>query len=204
MTCLQHVLVYSTTVFFIYLFILLIIKFGYVPAENITRLPAFYTGNFHIDEVDQVKDTFISFLGWGKGVAFINDFNLGKYWPVKLLLLVPLIELFSCANEKYIEEDRTSIWYVSFIHCWDIMGCSFYSWWDHNATFMFLLRSFDRGKMLWYVTYLIKLSSYLFWWYCMLSSYYCTGGCIANYWRSSNWIIEGIIILTSIREVGGT
>lgn len=109
MTCLQHVLVYSTTVFFIFLFILLIIKFGYVSVENITRLPAFYTGNFHIDEVDQVKDTFISFLGWGKGVAFINDFNLGKYWPVKLLLLVPLIELFSYANEKYIQEDRTSI-----------------------------------------------------------------------------------------------
>ncbi|KAK4781138.1 hypothetical protein SAY87_017244 [Trapa incisa] len=51
-------------------------------SENITRLPAFYTGNLHIDEADQVKDTFISFRGWGKGVAFINDFNLGRYWPL--------------------------------------------------------------------------------------------------------------------------
>ncbi|OWM76581.1 hypothetical protein CDL15_Pgr005545 [Punica granatum] len=50
-------------------------------SENVTRVPAFYTGSFFIDEADQVKDSFISFRGWGKGVALINDFNLGRFWP---------------------------------------------------------------------------------------------------------------------------
>ena len=27
------------------------------------------------------NDTFLSTPGWGKGVAFINGFNLGRYWP---------------------------------------------------------------------------------------------------------------------------
>ncbi|KAK4781137.1 hypothetical protein SAY87_017243 [Trapa incisa] len=63
---------------------------GMPSVENITRLAVFYTGNLHIDEADQVKDTFISFLGWGKGVAFINDFNLGRYW----LLVGPQCNLY--------------------------------------------------------------------------------------------------------------
>ncbi|KAK4791250.1 hypothetical protein SAY86_031663 [Trapa natans] len=63
---------------------------GMPSLENITRLAVFYTGNLHIDEADQVKDTFISFLGWGKGVAFINDFNLGRYW----LLVDPQCNLY--------------------------------------------------------------------------------------------------------------
>ncbi|KAG5601947.1 hypothetical protein H5410_033317 [Solanum commersonii] len=40
--------------------------------------PAFYTGHLTVDEV---KDTFLSFRGWSKGVAFINGFNLGRFWP---------------------------------------------------------------------------------------------------------------------------
>lgn len=40
--------------------------------------PAFYTGHLSVDEV---KDTFLSFRGWSKGVAFINGFNLGRFWP---------------------------------------------------------------------------------------------------------------------------
>ncbi|KAM0011904.1 putative beta-galactosidase [Helianthus debilis subsp. tardiflorus] len=40
--------------------------------------PAFYSGNFI---VDKVTDTYMSFNGWGKGVAFVNNFNIGRYWP---------------------------------------------------------------------------------------------------------------------------
>ncbi|KAF8393544.1 hypothetical protein HHK36_021788 [Tetracentron sinense] len=43
--------------------------------------PAFYEGRFSIDTINQVKDTFISFSGWGKGVAFVNEFNIGRFWP---------------------------------------------------------------------------------------------------------------------------
>lgn len=46
-------------------------------------MPAFFTGHFFIENADQIQDTFISFSGWGKGIAVVNDFNIGRYWPVK-------------------------------------------------------------------------------------------------------------------------
>lgn len=45
--------------------------------------PEFYEGHFHIDSESEIKDTFISFRGWNKGVAFVNNFNIGRFWPVK-------------------------------------------------------------------------------------------------------------------------
>ncbi|XP_062156120.1 beta-galactosidase 17 [Alnus glutinosa] len=50
--------------------------------ENVLKEPAFYAGRFSIDKVDHVKDTFLSFRGWGKGIAFVNEFNIGRYWPM--------------------------------------------------------------------------------------------------------------------------
>ncbi|KAL9235469.1 hypothetical protein vseg_010227 [Gypsophila vaccaria] len=44
--------------------------------------PGFYSGRFTIETTDEVKDTFLSVKGWGKGIAFINGFNIGRYWPV--------------------------------------------------------------------------------------------------------------------------
>lgn len=42
-------------------------------------MPAFYKFNFFAQEA---KDTFLDFEGWGKGVAYINGFNLGRFWSV--------------------------------------------------------------------------------------------------------------------------
>ena len=28
------------------------------------------------------NDTFLQLDGWTKGIAFVNGFNLGRYWPV--------------------------------------------------------------------------------------------------------------------------
>ncbi|ANY66285.1 beta-galactosidase [Paenibacillus sp. BIHB 4019] len=39
--------------------------------------PAFYRGTF---QADDLQDTFLRLEGWTKGVAFINGFNLGRYW----------------------------------------------------------------------------------------------------------------------------
>jgi beta-galactosidase len=60
-----------------------------LPLDNIDNLkfesslpyqgPAFYKGTF---DVDFPADTFLSLDGWDKGVAFINGFNLGRYWKV--------------------------------------------------------------------------------------------------------------------------
>lgn len=39
--------------------------------------PAFYRGKFLVDDI---ADTFLSLEGWTKGVAYVNGFNLGRYW----------------------------------------------------------------------------------------------------------------------------
>ncbi|MGL5315502.1 MAG: hypothetical protein ACRC92_19770, partial [Peptostreptococcaceae bacterium] len=41
--------------------------------------PAFYEYEF---EVNQKGDTFLNTEGFGKGCAFINGFNLGRFWEI--------------------------------------------------------------------------------------------------------------------------
>ncbi|XP_023643470.1 beta-galactosidase 17 isoform X2 [Capsella rubella] len=43
--------------------------------------PALFAGEFSINSAEEIKDTYLSFNGWGKGVAFVNKFNIGRYWP---------------------------------------------------------------------------------------------------------------------------
>lgn len=67
------------------------------------KVPAFFKGTF---EVDELADTFLSLEGWGKGVAFVNGFNLGRYWkigPTKTLY-VPAPILRQGKNELVIFE----------------------------------------------------------------------------------------------------
>jgi beta-galactosidase len=49
----------------------------YVTASAAEPGPAFYRGHF---EAAEIGDTFLRLDGWGKGVAWINGFNLGRYW----------------------------------------------------------------------------------------------------------------------------
>ncbi|XP_065357335.1 beta-galactosidase-like [Calliphora vicina] len=52
--------------------------------------PVVYTGEFY---VKKPFHTFLNPSGWGKGVAYVNGFNLGRYWPLagpQLTLYVPL------------------------------------------------------------------------------------------------------------------
>ncbi|XP_068220921.1 beta-galactosidase-like [Palaemon carinicauda] len=43
---------------------------------------SFYTGTFNVPEsLDHPQDTFLRLDGWGKGIAWVNDFCLGRYWP---------------------------------------------------------------------------------------------------------------------------
>lgn len=41
--------------------------------------PAFYEFTINTEEC---SDTYLHLEGWGKGVAFINGFNLGRYWEI--------------------------------------------------------------------------------------------------------------------------
>ena len=56
------------------------------------REPAFFRFNFMVDES---ADTFLDLSGWGKGCAFINGFNLGRFWDIgpqhRLYLPAPLL-----------------------------------------------------------------------------------------------------------------
>ncbi|XP_071041497.1 beta-galactosidase isoform X1 [Parasteatoda tepidariorum] len=52
-------------------------KVKYDPAST----PMLYGGQFTL-ESGAILDTFLQLDGWHKGVAFINGFNLGRYWPI--------------------------------------------------------------------------------------------------------------------------
>ena len=62
--------------------------------EYVCGTPSFSRFEF---EVDECGDTFVDMSGWGKGVVFINGFNLGRFWEVgpqkRLYLPAPLLHL---------------------------------------------------------------------------------------------------------------
>lgn len=73
-----------------------------LPLDNLEKLdfskgyqeglPAFYKFTF---ETDETADTFLDFSGWGKGCAFVNGFNLGRFWEIgpqkRLYIPAPLL-----------------------------------------------------------------------------------------------------------------
>ncbi|MEK3661791.1 beta-galactosidase family protein [Paenibacillus sp. FSL F4-0236] len=83
-------------------------------AAALSGLPGFYRGCF---EAEEIGDTFLRFDGWNKGVAWINGFNLGRYWnagPQRALYIpgpllrkgrneLVLLELHGCAETCEIE-----------------------------------------------------------------------------------------------------
>ena len=48
-----------------------------LPTANNKGLPTLYSGTFNLDTTG---DTFLNMETWGKGIVFINGFNLGRYW----------------------------------------------------------------------------------------------------------------------------
>lgn len=65
--------------------------------------PAFYRGTLTVDEP---VDTFLTLPGWTKGNAFLNGFNLGRYWKIGPLrtMYVPAPLLRRGENELVIFE----------------------------------------------------------------------------------------------------
>ncbi|GFR08738.1 beta-galactosidase [Trichonephila clavata] len=45
-------------------------------------VPTIYSGEFTIESGTTILDSFLRVDGWHKGVAFLNNFNLGRYWPI--------------------------------------------------------------------------------------------------------------------------
>ncbi|WP_339787279.1 glycoside hydrolase family 35 protein [Paenibacillus sp. FSL R7-0313] len=87
---------------------------------NEVQGPAFYRGEFNITDV---RDTFLRLDSWTKGVAFVNGFNLGRYWnkgPQKTLY-VPAPLLREGENEIIVFElHQTSEVAVTFVDTPDL------------------------------------------------------------------------------------
>ncbi|KAK7465953.1 hypothetical protein BaRGS_00037491 [Batillaria attramentaria] len=53
-----------------------------VSSSGDLMTPSIYTGKINIPKAsDQPRDSFLDMRPWYKGQAFVNDFNLGRYWP---------------------------------------------------------------------------------------------------------------------------
>jgi beta-galactosidase len=70
-------------------------------------IPSFYKAKFTVDEVG---DTFLNPKGWKKGIAWVNGFNLGRYWTIgpQLTLYVPKGVLRKGENELVVFEFESS------------------------------------------------------------------------------------------------
>ena len=80
-----------------------------LPLEDVSKvdfqgafkggLPSFYRYTFH---VDRLQDTFLDLRGFGKGVAFVNGHNLGRFWEKG-----PLRSLY--VTQKWLKEGANEI-----------------------------------------------------------------------------------------------
>lgn len=67
--------------------------------------PIFLRGTFNISGAP--LDTYLDTTGWGKGVAYVNGHNLGRYWPLvgpQITLYVPAVYLKTGENELVLLE----------------------------------------------------------------------------------------------------
>ncbi|XP_071520432.1 beta-galactosidase-1-like protein 2 [Panulirus ornatus] len=81
---------------------------GWEPFNGSLDAPAMYRSNMHI--FGTPRDTWLDMRGWGKGVVFVNGFNLGRYWhagPTKTLYL-PAPLLLDGNNEIVMFEQYTA------------------------------------------------------------------------------------------------
>ncbi|XP_059090616.1 beta-galactosidase-like [Tigriopus californicus] len=64
----------------------------------------FWRGTFKIPCSETIaNETFLNLPGWSKGVAFLNGFNLGRYWPIvgpQITLYVPSVLLKPACQEN--------------------------------------------------------------------------------------------------------
>ncbi|KAK7576624.1 hypothetical protein V9T40_012910 [Parthenolecanium corni] len=51
------------------------------PVSGQERPPAIYYGELILPENAVPQNTFVDPTGWGKGIIFVNENNLGRYWP---------------------------------------------------------------------------------------------------------------------------
>ena len=70
----------------------------------LTSGPQILIGYFYINE--EIRDTYLDTANWGKGVAFINEHNIGRYWTAgpQMTLYVPGVYLKKGRNSLILVE----------------------------------------------------------------------------------------------------
>lgn len=78
--------------------------------QEFTGQPAIYEGTFTLDETG---DTFIDMEDWGKGIVFVNGYNLGRYWKVgpQQTLYLPGVWLKKGENRIVIFEQQNDVFH---------------------------------------------------------------------------------------------
>jgi beta-galactosidase len=90
-------------------------------AEQINDLfngPQLFYAPFHIENEESIEDTYLSLDShWTKGVAFINGFNLGRYWSIgpQRTLYIPKELLFKGFNHIQLFELYTYGKYIQLV-----------------------------------------------------------------------------------------
>jgi len=72
--------------------------------------PVIYHGEF---EVSELADSYLNTRGWGKGVVYLNEFNLGRYWPLvgpQISVYIPRPLLKKGTNTLVFIEYQRSNW----------------------------------------------------------------------------------------------
>jgi beta-galactosidase len=79
-------------------------------AQALAGRPVLYQGTFHLSKTG---DTFIDMSAWGKGIIFINGYNIGRYWKAgpQQTLYIPGVWLKEGANEIVIFEQQNDVWH---------------------------------------------------------------------------------------------
>eukprot|EP00823_Brevimastigomonas_motovehiculus_P004738 TRINITY_DN3232_c0_g1_i1.p1 TRINITY_DN3232_c0_g1~~TRINITY_DN3232_c0_g1_i1.p1 ORF type:complete len:624 (-),score=147.55 TRINITY_DN3232_c0_g1_i1:220-2070(-) len=79
--------------------------------------PAFYRAVFNTPTATP-RDTYLDVSGWGKGIVWVNGFNLGRYWPAvgpQHTLYVPADILKPTGNDIVLLELEKSVSIIKFV-----------------------------------------------------------------------------------------
>ncbi|KAL4228398.1 Beta-galactosidase-1-like protein 2 [Mactra antiquata] len=79
----------------------------WMPLPDKPSVPALFKATLTIE--GDVNDSFVYMKGWGKGIIFVNGFNLGRYWIIgpQQTLYVPAPKLRTGDNQIVIFEQET-------------------------------------------------------------------------------------------------
>lgn len=86
-------------------------------------VPGFYMSLFKIpDSSGYPYDTFLKLNGWHKGIAFLNEYNLGRYWPI----VGPQVTLYAPSTyfQSNNEWNSIALFELEYAPCDDSSSCT--------------------------------------------------------------------------------